>query len=90
MITHHSMAVAPDIAGNWSEEDGVQETGSTVHYVTISGSVRNDEGLGKRGARDRAVPVGLGRGLAEVPASFLDPLPDEILDLFEGRPPEGV
>ena len=29
-------------------------------------------------------PVGLGKGLAEVPESFFDPLPGDILDLFEG------
>ena len=28
-------------------------------------------------------PVGLGKGLAEVPDSFFDPLPDTILDDFE-------
>ena len=28
-------------------------------------------------------PVGLGRGLAEVPDSFFDPLPDDILEDFE-------
>ena len=28
-------------------------------------------------------PVGLGKGLAEVPESFFDPLPDTILDDFE-------
>ena len=28
-------------------------------------------------------PVGLGRGLAEVPESFYDPLPNDILDDFE-------
>ena len=30
-------------------------------------------------------PVGLGKGLAEIPDSFFEPLPDELLDLFEGR-----
>ena len=35
-------------------------------------------------------PVGLGKGLAEVPESFFDPLPDDILALFNGdRSPEG-
>ena len=33
---------------------------------------------------DEPRPVGLGRGLAEVPDSFFDPLPDDILDDFEG------
>lgn len=30
-------------------------------------------------------PIGLGKGLAEIPDSFFDPLPDDILDLFEGK-----
>lgn len=29
-------------------------------------------------------PVGLGKGLAEVPDSFFDPLPDDILNEFDG------
>ena len=32
-----------------------------------------------------ARPIGLGAGLARVPESFFDPLPDELLDLFEGK-----
>ena len=35
---------------------------------------------------DKPRPVGLGKGLADIPESFFDPLPDEMLDLFEGRP----
>ena len=34
---------------------------------------------------DEPRPVGLGKGLADIPESFFDPLPGEILDLFEGR-----
>ena len=34
--------------------------------------------------RDEPRPVGLGKGLAEIPDSFSDPLPGEMLDLFEG------
>ena len=34
---------------------------------------------------DEPRPIGLGRGLAEVPESFFDPLPDEVLDLFQGK-----
>ena len=33
---------------------------------------------------DEPRPVGLGKGLAEIPDSFFDPLPEEMLDLFEG------
>ncbi len=29
-------------------------------------------------------PIGLGKGLAEVPTSFFDPLPDDILARFNG------
>ena len=35
---------------------------------------------------DTPRPVGLGKGLADIPESFFDPLPEEMLDLFEGRP----
>lgn len=34
---------------------------------------------------EQARPVGLGRGLAKVPESFFDPLPDHVLDSFEAR-----
>ena len=34
---------------------------------------------------DQPRPVGLGKGLAEVPESFFDPLPEEIVNLFEGK-----
>ncbi len=34
---------------------------------------------------DQPRPIGLGKGLAELPDSFFDPLPDEILNRFEGR-----
>ena len=30
-------------------------------------------------------PIGLGTGLVEVPDSFFDSLPEELLDLFEGK-----
>ena len=30
-------------------------------------------------------PIGLGASLVEVPDSFFDPLPEELLDLFEGK-----
>ena len=34
---------------------------------------------------DEPRPIGLGKGLAEIPDSFFEPLPDEILDRFEGK-----
>ena len=30
-------------------------------------------------------PTGLGEGLAEIPASFFAPLPEDLLRLFEGK-----
>jgi len=30
-------------------------------------------------------PVGLGKGLVEIPDSFFEPLPEELLRLFEGK-----
>ncbi len=30
-------------------------------------------------------PIGLGKGLIKIPPSFFEPLPDEILDAFEGK-----
>lgn len=35
-------------------------------------------------------PIGLGKGLAEVPESFFDPLPDDILASFSGTASEGL
>ena len=34
-------------------------------------------------------PIGLGKGLAEIPDSFFDPLPDDLLDPFEGKADQG-
>lgn len=31
-------------------------------------------------------PVGMGKGLAHVPPSFFEPLPDELLAAFEDKP----
>lgn len=37
------------------------------------------------GQLDEPRPVGLGKGLAEIPDSFFDPLPEELLGPFEGK-----
>ena len=37
------------------------------------------------GATDKRRPIGLGVGLAQIPDSFYESLPDELLDLFEGK-----
>jgi hypothetical protein len=31
-------------------------------------------------------PIGLAKGQFQVPASFFEPLPDDLLDAFEGKP----
>lgn len=38
----------------------------------------------KQPRKDRR-PVGLAKGRFEVPAEFFEPLPDDLLDAFEGR-----
>ena len=38
------------------------------------------------GRQSEPRPVGLGRGLADLPDAFFDPLPDDILHDFEGGP----
>ena len=38
-------------------------------------------------ARSERRPIGLAKGLFEVPDEFFDPLPDEMLDAFEGKLP---
>ncbi|MFV1960113.1 MAG: type II toxin-antitoxin system Phd/YefM family antitoxin [Planctomycetota bacterium] len=35
--------------------------------------------------RTRPRPIGRARGQFEVPASFFDPLPEELMDAFEGK-----
>ena len=32
-------------------------------------------------------PIGLGKGLVAIPDSFFDPLPEDLLRLFEGQRP---
>ena len=34
---------------------------------------------------DEPRPIGFGKGLAEIPDSFFEPLPDEFLDRFESK-----
>lgn len=36
-------------------------------------------------ARKKPRPLGLAKGTVRIPPSFFDPLPDELLDLFEGK-----
>lgn len=36
-------------------------------------------------ARKKPRPLGLAKGTVRIPPSFFDPLPDDVLDLFEGK-----
>ncbi len=36
-------------------------------------------------ARTERRPIGLAKGRFEVPPEFIDPLPDDLLDAFEGK-----
>lgn len=38
--------------------------------------------------RKKARPIGLEKGKFKIPASFFEPLPDDLLAAFEGRTPE--
>jgi prevent-host-death family protein len=37
-------------------------------------------------ARTEPRPIGLARGRLSIPDAFFEPLPDDVLDAFEGRP----
>jgi len=49
----------------------------------ILNSLKNEASLPLTGTPKR--PIGLAEGLFVVPADFNDPLPDELLDAFEGK-----
>ena len=36
-------------------------------------------------ARSKPRPLGLGKGTVKIAPSFFEPLPDDLLDLFEGK-----
>jgi len=41
---------------------------------------------GLKPARTERRPIGLAKGLFEIPPEFFEPLADEMLDAFEGKP----
>jgi hypothetical protein len=49
-----------------------------IHYFRLGLASEQQETHAQR-------PVGLAKGQFQVPASFFDPLPDEILEGFEGK-----
>ncbi|MDP2956054.1 MAG: type II toxin-antitoxin system prevent-host-death family antitoxin [Longimicrobiales bacterium] len=61
------------------------EEGETVVICRRNVPVAELRGIGRTSGEPR--PVGLARGLFEVPDTFQDPLPDAVLDAFEGRDP---
>ena len=59
-----------------------------LSYAARQGAVRYAGAMGtdsKSNAPKEPRPVGLGKGLAELPASFFEPLPEDLLRLFEGK-----
>ena len=58
------------------------ENGETVLVCRRNVPVAELRPVPKRPARTR--PVGIDRGMV-IPASFFEPLPDDLLDAFEGR-----
>jgi prevent-host-death family protein len=57
--------------------------GETIVLCRRNVPVAEIRPLARRSTRPR--PIGLGKGLFEVPASFFEPLPDDVLRDFEGR-----
>lgn len=51
-----------------------------LHYFRLGLAVEQ-----QASARPRQRPIGLAKGAFEIPASFFEPLPDDLLDAFEGR-----
>lgn len=63
-------------------------SGETVIVCHRNEPIAEIRPLGQRPPEPR--PFGLSRGRFSVPASFFDPLPDEVLDAFEGRGATGA
>ena len=62
------------------------ESGETILVCRRNVPVAELRPVPKRPARTR--PVGIDRGMV-IPASFFEPLPDDLLDAFEGRRDQG-
>lgn len=59
------------------------EAGETILLCKRNVPIAEIRPLPKKRKEPR--PIGLGKGLFEVPDSFFEPLPDDLLDLFEGK-----
>ncbi|MDP2902130.1 MAG: DUF2281 domain-containing protein [Methylovulum sp.] len=49
-----------------------------IHYLRLNLHQK------KQGGGIKRRPIGLAKGMFEIPANFFEPLPNEILDTFEG------
>jgi antitoxin (DNA-binding transcriptional repressor) of toxin-antitoxin stability system len=59
------------------------EAGETLLIVRGNGPIAEVKPVEQPSRKPR--PAGLAEGQFSVPDSFFEPLPDELLDLFEGR-----
>jgi len=58
--------------------DKLIEVYDLIHYFRV-GLVGGTDALPKQR------PIGLAKEVLQIPASFFEPLPDEMLDAFEGK-----
>ncbi|MGR8952984.1 MAG: hypothetical protein ACU83V_11300 [Gammaproteobacteria bacterium] len=57
----------------------LEEIYDLIHYFRLGlAQEKQMETISRR-------PIGLAKGLITIPAGFFEPLPDEILDAFEGK-----
>ncbi len=59
------------------------EAGETILLCKRNVPIAEIRPLPKKRKEPR--PIGLAKGTFDVPESFYEPLPDELLDLFEGK-----
>jgi antitoxin (DNA-binding transcriptional repressor) of toxin-antitoxin stability system len=63
------------------------EAGETLLIARRNKPVARLVPLGADEAPKRRRPIGLAKGMGQVPPEFFAPLDDELLDLFEGKGP---
>jgi hypothetical protein len=61
-------------------EDKLSELYDLIHYFRLG--LLHERQAGETPA---SRPIGLAKGSFQIPSSFFDPLPDEMLDAFEGK-----
>ena len=65
---------------NQIPSDKLAEVYDLIHYFRLGLAHENETH-----APPKQRPIGLAKEVFHVPSSFFDPLPDEILDAFEGK-----